>query len=206
METNYPSNSNKLDKREPKNSPEEKKVEKAIAGTVTVKKKGAAKKFTDIFISEDAHNVGNYVLTDVIVPFTKKLISESVTTALDILLYGDKGRGRGSSIASRYGYRDYGKAYDRDRRDAVPARNKSGYNYDDIYLESRGEAEEVLTRMDELIDQYGMVSVGDLYDLVGVTGQYTDNNYGWTDLRTASVVRTRDGYMIKLPRALALPK
>ena len=60
--------------------------------------------------------------------------------------------------------------------------------------------------MDELIDQYGMVSVGDLYDLVGVTGQYTDNNYGWTDLRTASVVRTRDGYMIKLPRALALPK
>ena len=28
METNYPSNSNKLDKREPKNSPEEKKVEK----------------------------------------------------------------------------------------------------------------------------------------------------------------------------------
>ena len=60
--------------------------------------------------------------------------------------------------------------------------------------------------MDELIDQYGVVSVGDLYDLVGVTGAYTDNNYGWTDLRTASVVRTRDGYMIKLPRALALPK
>ena len=206
METNYPSNAHKNEKRELKPSQDEKKIEKAISGTATVKKKGAAKKFSDVFISEDAHNVGEYVLTDVIVPFTKKLISEAITTAIDILLYGDKGRGKGSSIASRYGYRDYGKAYDRDRRDISPSRNRSCYNYDDIYLESRGEAEEVLTRMDELIDQYGVVSVGDLYDLVGVTGAYTDNNYGWTDLRTASVVRTRDGYMIKLPRALALPK
>lgn len=206
METNYPSNAHKNEKKELKPSQDEKKIEKAISGTATVKKKGVAKKFSDVFISEDAHNVGEYVLTDVIVPFTKKLISEAITTAIDILLYGDKGRGKGSSIASRYGYRDYGKAYDRDRRDITPSRNRSGYNYDDIYLESRGEAEEVLTRMDELIDQYGVVSVGDLYDLVGVTGAYTDNNYGWTDLRTASVVRTRDGYMIKLPRALALPK
>lgn len=206
METNYPSNAHKNEKKELKPSQDEKKIEKAISGTATVKKKGVAKKFSDVFISEDAHNVGEYVLTDVIVPFTKKLISEAITTAIDILLYGDKGRGKGSSIASRYGYRDYGKAYDRDRRDISPSRNRSGYNYDDIYLESRGEAEEVLTRMDELIDQYGVVSVGDLYDLVGVTGAYTDNNYGWTDLRTASVVRTRDGYMIKLPRALALPK
>ena len=206
METNYPSNAHKNEKKELKPSQDEKKIEKAISGTATVKKKGVAKKFSDVFISEDAHNVGEYVLTDVIVPFTKKLISEAITTAIDILLYGDKGRGKGSSIASRYGYRDYGKAYDRDRRDISPSRNRSGYNYDDIYLESRGEAEEVLTRMDELIDQYGVVSVGDLQDLVGVTGAYTDNNYGWTDLRTASVVRTRDGYMIKLPRALALPK
>ena len=142
METNYPSNAHKNEKRELKPSKDEKKIEKAISGTATVKKKGAAKKFSDVFISEDAHNVGEYVLTDVIVPFTKKLISEAITTAIDILLYGDKGRGKGSSIASRYGYRDYGKAYDRDRRDISPSRNRSGYNYDDIYLESRGEAEE----------------------------------------------------------------
>ena len=49
-----------------------------------------------------------------------------------------------------------------------------------------------------------MVSVMDLYDLVGITGQYTDNKYGWTNLRNAEPVRTRDGYMLKLPRAIPL--
>ena len=74
----------------------------------------------------------------------------------------------------------------------------------DIIIENRGEAEDVLSRMDELIDQYGLVSVADLYDLVGINGNYTDNKYGWFNIRTASVVRVRDGYMIKLPKAVPL--
>lgn len=78
------------------------------------------------------------------------------------------------------------------------------YDYDDIILESRGEAEDVLERMDELIATYQLVSVADFYDLVGVSGNYTDNKYGWTDIRNASVIRVRDGYMIKLPKALPL--
>ena len=61
-----------------------------------------------------------------------------------------------------------------------------------------------MSRMDEIVGTYGTVSVADLYDLVGITGAYTDNKYGWTDIRSASVVRVRDGYMIKLPRALPL--
>ena len=48
------------------------------------------------------------------------------------------------------------------------------------------------------------VSVADFYDLVGVSGNYTDNKYGWTDIRNASVIHVRDGYMIKLPKALPL--
>lgn len=48
------------------------------------------------------------------------------------------------------------------------------------------------------------MSVADLYDLVGINGNYTDNKYGWFNIRTASVVRVRDGYMIKLPKAVPL--
>ena len=85
-----------------------------------------------------------------------------------------------------------------------PTRTRTGYDYDDIILETRGEAEDVLERMEELIDMYQLVSVADFYDLVGVSGNYTDNKYGWTNVRNASVVRVRDGYMIKLPKALPL--
>ena len=83
-------------------------------------------------------------------------------------------------------------------------RTRTGYNYDDIILETRGEAEEVLERMEELIETYGIVSVADLYDLVGITGNYTDNKYGWTNIRNAEPVRVRDGYMLKLPKALPI--
>jgi hypothetical protein len=71
-------------------------------------------------------------------------------------------------------------------------------------LESGAEADEVIARLDELIDVYGMASVADLYDLVGISGQYTDNKYGWTDVSSASRIRVRDGYLLKMPRAKPL--
>ena len=58
--------------------------------------------------------------------------------------------------------------------------------------------------MCELIDTYQMVKVADLYDLVGISCDYTANNYGWTNLRNASVERVRDGYILKLPKALPI--
>ena len=48
------------------------------------------------------------------------------------------------------------------------------------------------------------VKIADLYDLVGMDSNYTDNRYGWTNLRSAQVVRVRDGYLLKLPKALPL--
>ena len=56
--------------------------------------------------------------------------------------------------------------------------------------------------MCELLDIYKTVTVADLKDLVGVTPIYTDNKYGWTNLRNADVQRVRDGYLLKLPKAL----
>ena len=58
--------------------------------------------------------------------------------------------------------------------------------------------------MNELIDNYGMATVADFYDLAGLTGEYTSNNYGWTNIRSAEVVRARDGYIIKMPKAMPI--
>lgn len=198
----YKPNSHKS-KEERRESVPEKKVEKVIAGTVKSKKKSEIKKFTDVFISEDVTNVKSYILLDVLIPAIKKAISDIVTNGIDMILYGETGKTKSNSTASKVSYRSY---YDRvnDRRVYSSARTKTGYNYDDIILDNRGEAEDVLSRMDELISTYGLVSVADLYDLVGVTGNYTDNKYGWTDIRSAQVVRIRDGYLIKLPKALPL--
>lgn len=187
-------------------NPDKKKVEKVVSGSVKVKKKNGVTKFADNFISEDIHNVKSYVITDILIPSVKRAISEMVTNGIDMILYGSTGGRSKRSSADRVSYRNYYDRRDDDRyrdRDRDRVRT-SAYSFDDIVLYSRGEAEEVLARMDELIDQYGIVSVADLYDLVGVTGNYTDNKYGWTNIRNAEPIRVRDGYMLRLPKALPI--
>lgn len=194
----YTSNSHKS--REAKREPERKRVEKVVSGNVKSRKKNEIRKLADVFISEDVENVKSYILLDVLVPAVKKAVSDIVTNGIDMILYGDSGRGKKNSPASRVSYRSY---YNRDR-DRQSARIRSGYAYEDVILDSRGEAEEVLVRMDELMDTYGIVSVSDFYELVGISSNYTDNKYGWTDIRSAKTIRVKDGYMIKLPRAMPL--
>lgn len=191
----YPSNSFKTRK-------EKEPIKKVVSGTVKTKKKNEIRKFADVFISEDASNVKSYVFMDVLIPAIKKAISDIVTNGIDMILYGETGRTKKNSTASKISYRSY---YERenDRRNSTPS-IRNAYSYDDIIIETRGEAEEVLLRMDELVATYGMVSVADFHELVGITGNYTDVKYGWTDIRNASIIRVRDGYKIKLPRALPL--
>ncbi len=188
--------------KEKESKEKEKKVGKVVSGKVKTKKKNSLQKVTNSIISEDANNVKSYILIDVLLPAVKKAISDIVTEGIDMLLYGGSGNGKKRSAGSKISYSGY---YDRrDDRRHTSSRSNSRYDFDDIILENRGEAEEVLDSMDELLDTYGIVSVADLYDLVGVTCNYTDNKYGWKNLRNAEPVRVRDGYMLKLPKALPI--
>ena len=181
---------------------ERKKVEKVVKGKVTTKP-NELRKFADIFITEDIQNVKSYIFMDVLVPAIKKAISDIVTDGISMILYGGTSRGKkGSSNAS---YVSYNSISDRRDERREPSTQRVGPRYDDITLESRAEAEEVLARMDELISLYGHASVADLYDLIGVTSNYTDNNYGWTNLAKAGTERTYGGgYRLKLPRAIQI--
>lgn len=194
----YKSNSHKS--KEKQNEPiPEKKVEKVISGSAKSKKKSGLQKITNVFVPEDVDDVKSYIFEDIVVPAVKDIILDAVKAVLGV---NGSSRGKGST-ASKVSYRKYYD--DRERRDYVGStRTRTGYEYDDVIIENRGEAEDVLSRMDELISTYGLVSVADFYDLVGISGNYTDNKYGWTDIRSASVIRIRDGYMIKLPKALPL--
>ena len=197
----YKPNSHKF-KEEQKESTSEKKVEKVISGTAKSKKKNEIQKFADVFISEDVNNVKSYILLDVLIPAIKKAVSDIVTNGINMILYGESEKTKKNSTSSKISYRSY---YDNDRKYSYNSSAvKRGYSYDDIILDNRGEAEDVLARIDELVATYGIASVADLYDLVGISGNYTDNKYGWTDVRSATVVRTRDGYLIKLPKVLPL--
>ena len=179
---------------------EKKKVDKVVSGNVKTKKKSGLTKLADNIFAEDRDKVKNYILMDILLPTISDGIVDILKKSIDAI-FGRESSKSGTK-ASRISYRSY---YDDSKDSRDRDRSRTRYEYDDIIFNSRGEAEEVLERMDELIETYGNASVADFYDLVGVTGKYTDNKYGWKDIHTAKVVRVSgDGYMIKLPMVTPL--
>ena len=197
----YKSNSDKA--RQEQQS--EKKVEAVITGAAKTRKKGEMQKFADVFIAEDANNVKSYILMEVIVPAVKKAISDIFTTGIDMILYGEAGRSKKNGTASKVSYRNYyDQGTDRVRAGSVGNRRNTP-DYDDILFDTRGDAEAVLDAMNDIISQYGTVSVSDFYDLARVPNDnFTMNRYGWTNIGGATAGRVRDGYILKLPRAIPL--
>ena len=184
-----------------------KKVEKAVTSSAKVRKKNEMQRIADVFISEDISNVKTYILMDVLVPSIKKAVSDIVTNGIDMILYGETKKGGKKSTASKISYRNY---YERDnerRSERISTGKRNGYDYDDLIFETRGDAEAVLDAMNDIISQYDVVSVGDLYDLANVsTDNYAVNKYGWTDIRGCKCIRVRDGYVLKLPPVLPINK
>lgn len=223
MEPEFPSNTVK--KTAPKTG-ERQPLEQVTTGKVIVKKAGPGKRFRSIFIGEEGlRSVATRVLWEVILPGAKDLLYDAGQEYLGRSLGIDTRGGRrggpinyntiGSTLASRVNYNRPGFMTDpRDRQQqaqqapkaGLPGRNVTLGNVavDDIICASRIEADDVIGRMHNLIERYGRVTVADLFDLVGVTGEYTDENFGWVDLTGARPHRQGPGYRLDLPRPIQI--
>jgi hypothetical protein len=193
-------NSNKF-KAEQAAKQEKKKIDKVIQNGAKTKKKSGFSLFADSFVNKDLPDVKTYLITDVIVPTIKDTIINIVTMALT----GRKATSKSRLNVDRVSYREYSRPYQGSTsltRSETPAR--LAYSYDDIILDDRRDAEEVLSHMNDVIDEYDAVTVGDLFDMVGISSDYTDNKYGWTNISSARVERTRDGWRLDLPKAKPL--
>lgn len=182
----------------------DRKIESVVQGNAKTKKKGEFAKIADVFSVEDSRSVGSYLFTDVLIPAVKKVISDIITTGINMWLYGDKDMPKNTS--SKVSYRSY---YERDRHDRPRASTsydrQNSLDYDEILFDTRSDAELVLDSMYDVLDQYGSVSIADMFDLAGVPNDnYTFNRYGWRNLTGAQAYRVRDGYILKLPRAVVL--
>lgn len=205
-EINIPTNSNAS-----KNS--EHKFEKAAAPKVKMVKKSGAKKFADIFIQGDVKQVRHTIIYDMIIPAGKNLLMGVAESALRMILFNDQSRPAPyqsptwynppqSSSVPRTSYSSY---YVQNRQNAPVSYQASGYSsdYEQVFPD-RGTAESILIDMKNAIAEYGEVSVGDFYDLIGVSSSYVDNAYGWRDLNSAGIRPVAGGFVIDFPRAVAL--
>lgn len=209
LANNFPAN-NKTSKTNisPEKKPEEKKVEKIIKGTVKMQKKSFGKKIAETFLEDDTKSVGSYILYDVMIPAAKELINEMVGGAVEMLLFGERRRGTHTMRDRNKSYTNYNSVSYRGNQDSGnqrPERNisrngRARHDFGEIVLDTRGEAEVVLSNLVDLTIDYRLATVADLYGFLGIESNFTDEKYGWTDLRDARVSRVRGGYLIDLPR------
>lgn len=182
---------------------EKRKVEKVVQGNVKTRKKSLGAKFAETFVAEDIANVRDYILVDVIIPSIKNAIMDTVSKGVEKLLYGDVRINKQQNGKTIFNYNSISSS--KPSSNVKPAaKPQARYNYDEIVLDTRSEAMEVLENLSDLVKDYGMASIADLYDLVGIPSAYTDNKYGWVDLSGASVVSVRDGFLLKLPKVTVI--
>lgn len=200
-ETNFPSNTSS-DKNEPK------KLDRVTTSEPIKRKKPIGKRLAETFVKDEVDNVGQYILFDVVVPAVKEMVSSAVSQGIERMLFGDSrpNRSRTNNSTYRPSYSSYsrspgGRAFEADdRRREVSKRARATHDFDEIILADRGEAEMVLDSMGNTLDSFDVVTVADLYDLVGTTPEFTDNTWGWRDLRGAEIRRVREGYLLNLPK------
>lgn len=205
----YQSNSKKSKETAADPSVAQKNIERVILTPVVVKKKGLGRKFKDLFIEADFRTAAISVAMGVLVPAAKNMLLDAVNKGSEIIIYGEtSGRrrtfGNGPRITynrppERSGYGGSPLRY-APSPSPEPRQNTPRMAGMDLILTTKEEAELVIENMTNVIDQYQVVSLADLKDLIGeATSPHTDNKWGWTSLSGAQIRGVREGYLVDLP-------
>ena len=194
---NFPGNS--LGKGPKEVIPDKKELDPVVKSKVIRKKKPLGKQLAETFIEEDRNSVGHYILFEVLIPAARDTLASIIKGATDMFLYGtsqtpvNRQSSYGNPIIS------YNKSYASPKPQVRSMVGGRKYNLDQIIIPDKFEAELVISSLCDNLEQYGSASVADLLDLVGATGEFTDQDWGWDNLSTAGIRRVREGYLLILP-------
>ena len=198
LESNSIATGTKVTKKKPTKAEERHKIEKVVKNRVTTQKKSLGQKFGETFLSDESGGVGSYIFNDVLIPALKDTFVDMVEGAINMAFYGDtRHRSRGRSSVERVSYDD---RFDDRRRRSAP-RGRARYDMDNIRFKTRADADLTLDTLTEYLDKYDSVSVGDVYESLGIPTQANDFHYGWYELGGAHIRKSRDGgYVLEMPR------
>lgn len=185
----------------------DKKITRVTTADPVRKRRSLRKQFSETFVAGDLRGAVSYVLLDVLLPAAKDMVVEAGSQGIERLIFGEtRRRGLRGPQAGATGYVQYNRMSGPTvaSRISGPARAmsraaRSRFNFDEIVIESRTEAEEVIDQILEVVSRYGQATVADLYELVGINSTHTDHRWGWVDLHGAGVSRIRGGYLLDLP-------
>ncbi len=182
-------------------------IEQVVVSKVIVQKKGPVRKFKDLFIEADVRSVSKFVASDILVPAAKNMFLDAWKGAGERLFLGEAAvRRRNYGLGgSRIQYntpvnRAYSDGSSTRYAPAVsPAPRSARHMQEPLILTTRAEAEIVLERMSDIIEEYEVVSIADLNELIGHPSSHVDYKWGWTRLNEVQIRQVSNGFLIDFP-------
>jgi hypothetical protein len=200
----YQGNSNKSKEVAKPELSKEKKVEKAVLeGKVVARKKPITTRLKTIFFGGEVDSAARYIAAEVLIPAFRNVIVDATTKGIERMVYGDSqySRARPAQYQPKVTYNTpVNRAPMRGHlpdQPSTPRRHRSDET--ELIFGSRSDAEMVLERLSDIIDQYMVASVADLNEIVGLPTNHVDNKWGWENVRFAEIRQTRDGFILNLP-------
>jgi len=164
------------------------------------KKPSSVQRLVKSLVTGDASTIGGYILNEILIPSLKSTIMDILTKGGERVLYN------GQKSTRYVPYTSYSSSR-KSTQSSVPIRvtqsSEPSYSQQrwqrshtyvskkplvgDIFLPSSEEAEDLLDNMTYYIERDGYVTVADYCDMIGTTSLYTDEHWGWTDLRRARI-------------------
>lgn len=193
------------------------RLKKVVDGEVVRRKKPFGKRLKEMLVGGDGPTVWEYVMVDIFIPGIRDMFADIVTGGIERALYGEsrsahrRGGARFANPPGRVNYNGFasapvGRAPVQDPRPSLSRRARAAHDFEEILFPSRPDAEMVLDGLYAMLDQYQAVTLMHFYDLAGISSNYTDERYGWTDLLGTRIEHTRHGYLINLPPPILLER
>lgn len=199
-ESNYPSNSNR-DREEAK---KREKIEKVVSVAPFRRRKTLTQRMTEALIPGDPKGVVDYLVKDILLPSLRELAAEIFREGIERVIRGEpRSASRRSYRSASTNYNAYNKysgtASERYRSPEIDRQPRITREFDDIVFKTRAECEVVLDALYDLIRRHRQASVSDLFQLIDLRPEWTDERRGWYSLTGADIRVVRDGYVLRLP-------
>lgn len=187
-------------------------------GDISKRKPSFSERLKTTFIAEDARDVGDYIIWDILIPTVKRTLNDVIcgasnriflgsTTPQTSHLYQERGgvtrvigsENRYSSLARSSSQKTETRPLPNRRSANMP---RSNFNIDIFESTDYGDCAMLLDDIVDYLETKKKITVSGYYSLAfNSQAPYTSENWGWYSLKSASIERDANGkWFIKLPR------
>lgn len=169
--------------------------------------RSARKRFFSFLVAENPKELAKDVGRNLVVPRLKASFEEAFNSFLAGLLWSNGANRPGNGIVRGtvlnpntqvYGGIINGGVTPQQLAAAAAPQRPAGYQ--DVKVPTQQYAEALLANLYQLLNEYRMVSVADLYESANLPTEVADNKLGWYSLEGAHIEIVRDGFVLALPK------